>query len=250
MKFSIITPNHNGANYIEACIKSVLSQNVDFEHIIIDDCSTDSSLEILKKYPHLRIISENDNGMYDAINKGLSISKGELISYLNIDDRYADGALARISYEFDNDTNIDYVYGNCQLIDRFGESLYIYKVPPIYKGLLSKINVIPWAQPSVIFKRKVFDEIGNFNINYLLASDYHFMKRVISSRFNGFRVNMVIAEFMKRTDSLSAQYSHQMKAEVLKINNELQLPTHHLLNLLFNSYRKIYNIHTLFKKSK
>ena len=73
MKFSIITPNHNGANYIEACIKSVLSQNVDFEHIIIDDCSTDSSLEILKKYPHLRIISENDNGMYDAINKGLSI---------------------------------------------------------------------------------------------------------------------------------------------------------------------------------
>ena len=76
------------------------------------------------------------------------------------------------------------------------------------------------------------------------------MKRVILSRFNGFGIKKVIAEFMKRTDSLSAQYSHQMKAEVLKINNELQLPTHHLLNILFNSYRKIYNIHTLFKKSK
>ena len=69
MKFSIITPNHNGAEYIEGCIKSVLSQNVDFEHIIIDDISTDSSLEILKKYPPLNIISESDNGMYEAINK-------------------------------------------------------------------------------------------------------------------------------------------------------------------------------------
>tara|TARA_B100000795_G_C22752248_1_gene419946 strand:- start:628 stop:1380 length:753 start_codon:yes stop_codon:yes gene_type:complete len=248
MKFSIITPNHNGAQYIEACIKSVLSQNVDFEHIIIDDVSTDSSLEILKKYPHLKIISESDNGMYEAINKGLLISKGDFISYLNIDDRYADGALARVASEFDNDENLDYVYGDCRLIDNFNKKLYVYKVPVIYKSLLAKISVIPWAQPSIIYKRNVFDEIGTFNVNYLLASDYHFMKRVVLSKLNGLRVNKVISEFMKRSDSLSSKYLDQMNGEVLEIKNELHLPNHYFLDVFFNLYRKIYNFHTFFKK--
>ncbi|SVD65607.1 uncharacterized protein METZ01_LOCUS418461, partial [marine metagenome] len=109
MTFTIITPNYNGAEYIEECIKSVLRQNVDFEHIIIDGISTDSSLEILTSYSHLKIISEKDHGMYDAINKGLSISKGDFISYLNSDDRYPEGSLSRVLYEFNNDNNLDYV---------------------------------------------------------------------------------------------------------------------------------------------
>jgi|TARA_B110000261_G_scaffold158659_1_gene195291 glycosyltransferase involved in cell wall biosynthesis len=250
MKFSIITPNYNGAEYIEECIKSVLRQNVDFEHIIIDGSSTDSSLEILNRYHHLKIISENDNGMYDAINKGLLVARGEFISYLNVDDRYSNGALKSVEYEFNNNSNLDYVYGDCQLINQLEAKLYVYRVPPICQSLLTQITVIPWAQPSVIYKRKVFDEIGNFNINYLLASDYHFMKRVILSRFNGFGIKKVIAEFMKRNDSLSSKYLDQMNVEVLKIKIELQLPNHYLLDLFFNIYRKFYNFQTFLKKGR
>ena len=94
-----------------------------------------------------------------------------------------------VLYEFNNDKNIDYVYGDCRLIDHLENKLYVYRVPPIFKSLLAKITVIPWAQPSVFYKRKVFDEIGNFDINYSLASDYHFMKRVLLSKFNGLKVN-------------------------------------------------------------
>ena len=108
MKFSIITPNYNGANYLEGCIKSVLSQKVDFEHIIVDSESTDSSLDILKKYPHLIIISEKDHGMYDAINKGIAIAKGDIISYLNCDDRYPDESLLIVLESFKKNEDIDY----------------------------------------------------------------------------------------------------------------------------------------------
>ena len=248
MKFTIITPNFNGSEYIEDCIRSVSRQNVVFEHIIIDGSSTDSSLDILKKYPHLIVVSEDDNGMYDAINKGLIIAKGEFISYLNVDDRYAEGALLRVENEFENDINLDYVYGDCRLINHLGDKLYIYRVPAISKSILSRITVIPWAQPSVIYKKKVFDKIGNFDINYLLASDYHFMKRVILSELTGLRVTKVLSEFMKRNDSLSSKYLDQMNVEVLKIKNELQLPNHYLLDLFFNIYRKFYNFQTFFKK--
>ena len=248
MKFSVITPNFNGAKYIEGCIKSVLSQNVDFEHIIIDSCSTDLSLEIIKRYPHLKVISENDDGMYDAINKGLLLAEGEFLSYLNVDDRYVDGALEKVEQKFNKHKNVDYVFGDCRLIDFSGNSIYIYKVPPLPKSLLPQITVIPWAQPSIIYKREVFADIGFFNIKYILASDYHFMKRVILSKFLGLRINTVLSEFMKRNDSLSSQYAIQMQNEVFKIKDELKLPRSYFLDFFYNSYRKIYNFHTFFKK--
>ena len=248
MKFSIITPNYNGAEYIEECIKSVLRQNVDFEHIIIDGISTDSSLKILKNYSHLKIICEKDNGMYDAINKGLSISKGDFISYLNSDDRYPEGALSRVLYEFNNDKNLDYVYGDCRLIDHLENELYVYRVPPLFNSLLTKITVIPWAQPSVFYKRKVFDDIGNFDINYLLASDYHFMKRILLSKLNGHKVNKVLSHFMKRDEALSSKHSFAMHSEVIQIKNDLGIVNRPVLDFFFDSYRKIYNFHTFFKK--
>ena len=78
--------------YIADAIESVLSQHIpDVEHIIMDGGSTDGTLEILKKYPHLIVVSGPDNGMYDAINKGIGISKGEWIGLLNADDLYPTG---------------------------------------------------------------------------------------------------------------------------------------------------------------
>ena len=248
MKISIITPNYNSGIYLEGCIKSVLSQNVDFEHIIVDSESTDSSLDIMKNYPHLKVISEKDKGMYDAINKGIAISQGDIILYLNSDDRYPDGTLSEVLNIFNNDITVDYIYGDCKFIDHLENEIYVYKVPPVFKRLLSKITVIPWSQPSVFYRRKVFDEIGCFDIKYIFASDYHFMKRVILSRLNGVRVNKVLSEFMVREGSLGFQHSFEMIAEGLKIKDELELSHHKLLDFFFNLYRKIYNFHTFFKK--
>ena len=249
MKFTIITPNFNGSKYIEECIQSVMRQKIDLEHIIIDGKSTDLSSEIFKKYSHLKIISERDKGMYDAINKGLSISKGDIIGYLNCDDRYPDEALLSVIESFENNKDIDYVYGHCKIINHQEQEIYVYKVPPVFRNLLERVTVIPWAQPSIFYKKHVFDYLGNFSCQYDLASDYHFMKKVILSKLRGYKVNKVLSCFMKREDALSAKYSFEMHSEVMQIKNDLGIVSRPVLDFLFNSYRKIYNFHTFFKKN-
>ena len=102
-RLSIITPSLNRARYIEEAIESVLRQNYsDIEHIIIDGGSTDGTFEILARYPHLKTISEPDNGMYDALNKGLNIATGEIVGFLNSDDVYAENIFLLVVKQFEN----------------------------------------------------------------------------------------------------------------------------------------------------
>ena len=117
MKFTIITPNLNEGQYLEACIKSVSNQNVNFEHIVVDGGSTDNSLKIIDKYQHLTLLSEKDKSMYEAINKGIRLSKGKIISYLNADDRYEKDALKNVINQFNTYQNIDYIYGDTKMIN-------------------------------------------------------------------------------------------------------------------------------------
>jgi glycosyltransferase involved in cell wall biosynthesis len=250
MKFTIITPNYNGEKYLEKCIISVLDQKVAFEHIVVDAESTDSSSDILKKYPHLIIITEKDNGMYDAINKGIAIAKGDIIAYLNCDDRYPVGSLSIVLESFKKNEDIDYVYGNCRFIDRFEQEVYIYRVPPLFSNLLGKVTVIPWAQPSVFYKKRVFDSLGVFSSLYSLAADYHFMKRLIFSELKGQKINKVLSCFMKRVDALSVKNSNEMIDEVNMIKEELGHKNMPFLDLCFNVYRKLYNFQTFFKNAK
>ena len=92
-KISVVTPSYNQGNFIEACIRSVLNQNYpNFEHIIIDNCSTDATSGVLKKYPHLNCIVEADRGQCDAINKGIRAASGDWILWLNADDYMLEGA--------------------------------------------------------------------------------------------------------------------------------------------------------------
>ena len=89
MKISILTPSYNSGKYIERAIESVVDQGYDnWEHIIVDGGSTDGTAVILKKYPHLKWISEPDKGQSDAMNKAFEMSNGDIIGYLNADDWY------------------------------------------------------------------------------------------------------------------------------------------------------------------
>jgi glycosyltransferase involved in cell wall biosynthesis len=118
MKISIITPTYNQAEFIEDAIKSVLDQeDSNFEHIIVDGGSSDQTISILRKYPHLKWISEKDNGQSDAINKGIQLSTGDIVGWLNSDDIYLPGTLSRVRQEFATD-KIDGTYANLYFSDR------------------------------------------------------------------------------------------------------------------------------------
>ena len=107
---SIITPSFNQGKFIEQTILSVLNQHYpNFEHIIIDGGSTDGSIEILKKYPHLIWKSEKDRGQSEALNKGFEVAKGEIIGWLNSDDVYLDDTLFKVT-GYLKDKNIDGIY--------------------------------------------------------------------------------------------------------------------------------------------
>ena len=112
MKFSIITPSFNMLPYLKLCHNSVIDQNhSNFEHIIIDGNSNDNT-KIWLKDKNLNYLSENDSGMYDALNKGLSMANGDIISYLNCDEQYLPGTLNIIKKFFINNPTIDIVFGH------------------------------------------------------------------------------------------------------------------------------------------
>ena len=96
-KLSIVTPSLNQGKYIEETILSVRNQKYpNYEHIIIDGGSTDETVNIVKKYPNITFVYEKDNGMTDAINKGLRIASGEYIGWINSDDYYAENVFYKI----------------------------------------------------------------------------------------------------------------------------------------------------------
>ena len=103
MKISILTPSFNSAQYIERAIKSVMDQNYDdWEHIVVDGGSNDGTVEILKKYTHIKWISEPDRGQSDAMNKAFAMSRGDIIGYLNADDTYEPNIFKIIVEYFNN----------------------------------------------------------------------------------------------------------------------------------------------------
>ncbi len=116
MKFSVITPCLNRVELITATIQSVTAQDYpDFEHWIIDGGSTDGTLELLKGYQHLKVVSEPDRGVYDAINKGIRLATGEIIILLNSDDLLVAGALSLSAEIFRNAVGTMIVSAGCQI---------------------------------------------------------------------------------------------------------------------------------------
>ena len=182
--FSIITVCFNVENTIKDTLESLYNQtHTDFEYILIDGKSTDDTLEKIKEYEHkfreksinYRWISETDNGMYDAMNKGISMAKGELIGILNSDDWYEKNALEEVNKEYEKVKKKAIYSGEMQRVKRDKTP---YKILYNKKCIERNINkIMPINHPATFVHREIYNSIGLFDTRYKLSADYDFIFR-------------------------------------------------------------------------
>lgn len=178
---SIITVCFNSAGTIEDTIRSVAEQNYhDIEHIIVDGASTDGTKEIIEQAESVvNYISEPDEGIYDAMNKGIAMAKGEIIGILNADDFYAnDGVLSQIAKAFEQQA-VDACYADLVYVkqERTEEVVRYWKSSPYKSGLFRK-GWMP-AHPTFFCRKSVYEKYGNFNLNYKIAADVELLFRFL-----------------------------------------------------------------------
>jgi len=182
MKVSIITVCYNNSETIESTIQSVISQNYsNIEYIIVDGLSTDDTLKITERYKNkiTKIISEKDDGIYDAINKGILLATGDIIAILHADDFYTnENVISSIANEF-NQKNVDAVYGDLQYVDRVNTNIVKRNWS---SGEYLKDNFLNgWMppHPSFFAKKECYDKFGVFNTTLKSAADYELMLRFL-----------------------------------------------------------------------
>ena len=182
MKVSIITVTYNSSKYLEDCINSVVKQQYsDIEHIIIDGGSTDETVSIIKRYEtHIaKWVSEKDNGMYDAINKGMKMATGDVIGILNSDDILASETIIAEIVDSFNQHNVDSVYGDLTYVDQKNTQ----KIIRFWKGGAYNRNrfLYGWmpAHPTFYVRKELVNKYGGYESHYFTAADYEFMTRYL-----------------------------------------------------------------------
>ena len=179
-KVSIITPSLNQSQFIERTILSVLSQDYpNIEYIVIDGGSTDGTIDILKKYQDcLMWKSEPDKGQSDAINKGFKMATGEILAWLNSDDTYKAGAINTAVEYLVKHPRVDLVYGNGNLIDEQDNLIGEFKSSTIDLRACLYHGQICVFQPSVFFRKDVFEKIGALDEKLHITMDIDYWIRI------------------------------------------------------------------------
>jgi glycosyltransferase involved in cell wall biosynthesis len=183
MQITVITVCYNRKATIEKAIKSVLEQNYhNIEYIIIDGNSTDGTKEIIESYRDKisQYISEPDNGMYDAINKGLQLASGDVIGLMHSDDEFYDkNAISKIVARFNFDPSTEGVYGDGVYVSNDAEERLIRnRIGGTFSLQKVKLGWLP-LHPTVYLKKSIIDKYGLYNLDFKIASDTEFLLRYL-----------------------------------------------------------------------
>jgi len=241
LKISVITVAYNAQNTIEQCIKSVLRQKFNnVEYIVIDGGSTDNTVQIINKYKDKIdfFVSEPDNGVYDAMNKGIGLATGDIVGTLNADDFYADDhVLHEVGVAFaERKTNI--LYGDLDYVDQEGKVIRKWRSGRYKNG---KFNW-GWMPPHPTFycRKNLFEELGYYKLDYGSAADYELMLRFI--HFNKKNVHYLDKVMVKMITGGISNKSFGNRVQALRFdlkamrNNNITLP---FITILFKTLRKI-----------
>jgi glycosyltransferase involved in cell wall biosynthesis len=222
-RISVIIPSYNVVEFIEETIQSILGQNYsNFECIVMDGGSNDGTLDILRRYEgQIMWMSEGDKGQSDAINKGLKLANGDIISYICADDVYEGDCFRKVADFFGTSPNVMWVCGKCRIVDENG--LEIRRPITWYKSFwqrrysFNKLLIMDFIpQPAVFWRKDLVDEIGFFDVNEHLTMDYDYWLRAAAKHSPGF-IDDYLARFRLHPYSKSSVNFARQAREALSI---------------------------------
>jgi len=222
-KVSIIIPSYNQGNFIERTIKSVLSQTYrNIEIIVIDGGSKDNTLEVLRNYSNDidYLLSEKDSGQGEAINKGIDISTGEFITWINSDDILCNDSIEIVITEFIRDKSIDFIYGNVELINESDMHVGFISGSKILKPEVYFHHDINIPQQGSMWKKYIGEELLYVNTRWHYVLDRDFFLR-ISLVGKSFYIPRLLGKFRQHTNSKSVKFFQKWAEEIPAMYSQL-----------------------------
>lgn len=250
MKISIITCAFNSEITIKKSIRSIQKQNYkNIEHLIIDGASTDKTLKIVKKIKkkNQNLYSSKDNGFYDALNKGIKYSTGNIVGILHSDDFYNDNNILKVVADTFKRTKADLVYGDLTYVKKN----YPFKLIRYWRaGKFNREKLFNgWMppHPTVFVKKKIFDKIGFYKTDYKISADYDFLVRI----FNCKNINLVYIPKVLINMRIGGISNRSFKNLIIKSFEDYQIIKKNkigglftLFNKNFSKLRQFFNINT------
>ena len=201
LKFSIVSPSFNQAAFLDDMLRSVRQQGyAELEHIVMDGGSTDGSVEILRAAEQmdtscLRWESKPDGGQSDALNQGFRQAQGDIVGWLNSDDRYHDGCLKEVARAFEENPDVDVIYGDYAVIDAAGLHLRTRREIEFSRLILVHHASLYVSSTCTFFRRRIFDEKNFLDETLHYAMDHEFFARLAMLGYRFKHVRVVLADF-------------------------------------------------------
>lgn len=221
---SIVTPSFNQARFIKEALSSVQSQSYsNYEHIVIDNMSTDGTVEVLldrvsdKDQRNVLWISEPDGGQSEALNKGFHLAKGEIIGWLNSDDRYRPECFEHVARAFREHPEVDVVYGDYFLIDETSEVLGLRREIDFNAFVLLYHRVLYIPTTTTFFRRRIFNENNWLNEKLHYAMDLEFFVRLSGLGYRFMHISKILADFRLQRTSKTCMFPDRQRAEHQRI---------------------------------
>ena len=214
--FSVVTPTRDGMPQLRRCVGSVRAQEgVAVEHLVQDACSTDGSVEWLTTQPGVDVVSERDGGMYDAINKGWRRSTGDVLSWLNADEQYLPGTLAKVDEVFGARPDVDIVFGDALIVSPSGKLIAARREVPLRRAYVA--GSFLYALSCATFFRRSLLERGDlvFNAERQIAGDAELVLSLLQKGHRAQHVRRYLGLFTIDGNNLSL--SPDARAECLQV---------------------------------
>jgi glycosyltransferase involved in cell wall biosynthesis len=252
MTFSIITPSFNQGRFLPQCIESVLAQEgIDFEHIVTDAGSTDETLEVLQRYPHLQWTSEPDAGMSDGINKGFRKASGDWVMWLNCDDYLLPEALAKVKAFALAHPDADIIHGDCVFVKEDDTPIRRkYDTPVDEWDFLFVGCCIP--STATFYNRRVLEAGELLDTGYRNCMDWEYYLRLTRAGFRFGYVPEALAGFRWHEESTTQKHWQRMIEEGLRAQRAhiaaRGLPTYLNSASLLKALRKVFQVRRVAKR--